>query len=93
LKANYLQGGFDMDTVRAVKIAKLNDRFRGMALDVTITRGVIHGVSDVIGLLKTIECFDRFTEDNDPYGEHDFGSLTLGRRKGILENRLITIQH
>lgn len=24
---------------------------------------------------RTVQEFDRFTEDNDPYGEHDFGSL------------------
>ncbi len=56
-------------------IAKLNDRFRGMAFDVTITQGVLYGVSDVIALLKVIEVFDSFSPDNDPYGEHDFGSL------------------
>jgi hypothetical protein len=60
---------------RAEKIAKLNDRFRGMALDVTLTQGVLHTVREVIELLKTIEQYDTFTEGNDPYGEHDFGSL------------------
>ncbi len=25
--------------------------------------------------------FDKFTEDNDPHGEHDFGSLTYEGRK------------
>ena len=64
-----------MDRERAAKIAQLNDRFRGMAVDVTLTSGVVHGVGDLVGLLKTIECFDAFNEDNDPYGEHDFGSL------------------
>jgi len=64
-----------MDAVQVSKIAQLNDRFRGMAIDVMLTPGVIDGVSDVIGLLKAVESFDRFTEDNDPYGEHDFGSL------------------
>jgi hypothetical protein len=60
---------------RAEKIAMLNDRFRGMAIDVVLTQGIIHGVRDVIELMKTIEQFDAFTPDNDPYGEHDFGSL------------------
>ena len=64
-----------MDSVRATKIAQLNDRFRGMALDVTITPGVIHGFRDVIGLLKAVERFADFNADNDPYAEHDFGSL------------------
>lgn len=64
-----------MDAVQVSKVAQLNDRFRGMAIDLMLTPGVIDGVSDVIGLLKAVETFDRFTEDNDPYGEHDFGSL------------------
>ena len=64
-----------MDTVQGSSIARLNDRFRGMAVDVMLTPGVIDGVPDVIGLLKAVESFDAFTESNDPYGEHDFGSL------------------
>ncbi len=65
----------NIDTSRAVKIARLNDRFREMAVDVIVTKGVIHGVPNVIGLLKKVERFDGFNEDNDPHGEHDFGSL------------------
>lgn len=67
--------GRDVDTVRAAKIARLNDRFRGMAGDVIVTQGVIQGVPSVIDLLKKVERFNDFNEDNDPYGEHDFGSL------------------
>lgn len=70
----------NVDTYRAAKIAKLNDRFRGMAVDVIVTKGVVHNVSNVIGLLKKIERFDDFNEDNDPHGEHDFGSINWGRR-------------
>ena len=64
-----------MDIESATKVAKLNDRFRGMALDVTLTQRVTHTIGDLIGLLKAVEQFDDFDEDNDPYGEHDFGSL------------------
>ena len=70
-----------METQQAGKIAKLNDRFRGMALDVVLTSGVIHGVGNCIELLKAVEHFDAFNEDNDPYGEHDFGSLFWEGRK------------
>lgn len=66
---------------RAEQIAKLNDKFRGMAVDVVLTQGVIHCVQDVISLMKTIEVFDTFTSDNDPYGEHDFGSLNWKGQK------------
>lgn len=40
------------------------------------TDGVRDGAMDLIGLSRAVEDFNRFTEDNDPYGEHDFGKLT-----------------
>lgn len=65
----------DLDLERAAKIAALNDRFRGMAIDVMITSGVRDTLPDLAELMKVVERFDAFNEDNDPYGEHDFGSL------------------
>jgi len=62
-------------------IAKINDRFRGMCLNVFYTSGVRDGIMDLIGLSRTIESFSRFTEDNDPHGEHDFGSLSFEGKK------------
>jgi hypothetical protein len=35
-----------------------------------------HTKGEVAGLFLAIAEFDAFTADNDPYGEHDFGSLT-----------------
>ena len=32
---------------------------------------------DVRRLMLAVADFDAFSEDNDPYGEHDFGSLSL----------------
>ena len=32
-------------------------------------------VEDLYGLLEAVRWYDDFTADNDPYGEHDFGSL------------------
>jgi Protein of unknown function (DUF3768) len=69
-----------MDTERVInetsaRIAKANDTFRDMCLDVFYTPGVRDGVSDLIELSRKVESYNRFTEDNDPYGEHDFGSL------------------
>jgi hypothetical protein len=61
--------------------AKLNDRFRGMCLDVYYTSGVRNGINDLISLSRSVESFSRFTEDNDPYGEHDFGSLKFEGQK------------
>jgi hypothetical protein len=74
MSVNWL-GVAKVEAETATKIAMLNDRFRGMALDVTLTQGVTHTIGDLVGLLKAVEQFDDFNEDNDPYGEHDFGSL------------------
>ena len=62
-------------------IAKLNDRFRGMCLDVFYTAGVRDGIMDLIGLSQAVESFNNFNESNDPHGEHDFGSLFFEGKK------------
>ncbi len=65
----------DIDIERATKIAALNDRFRRSSpLNVFMTHG-IQELPDTMSLIQAVRDFDRFTEDNDPYGEHDFGSL------------------
>ncbi|MEO5948902.1 MAG: DUF3768 domain-containing protein [Candidatus Saccharimonas sp.] len=69
-----------METQQVTKAA-LNDRFRGMCLDVYYTSGVRDGIGDLIGLSRAVEGFSSFTEDNDPYGEHDFGSLKFEGQK------------
>lgn len=37
-------------------------------------------VSDIVKHVRNFEEYHVFTEDNDPYGEHDFGSFNL---KGV----------
>ena len=39
-----------------------------------ITQGV-QALDDVPSVLDQVRRFDTFTLDNDPYGEHDFGSF------------------
>jgi uncharacterized protein DUF3768 len=68
------------------KIAELNDRFRkatGSSDPAGISLGkkvMTSGIRD-LGLIATVEiaervaAFDSFTKDNDPHGEHDFGSF------------------
>lgn len=60
-------------------IRRLNDEIRtGQSTDgrTVITSGVQALGTDALTRLHTaITQFDVFTEDNDPYGEHDFGSL------------------
>lgn len=66
-------------------IAEQNDRFRAgdttMRGQITITRELMQHLVDagtnVTELAKTVQEFDEFTEDNDPHGEHDFGSFTF----------------
>ena len=66
---------------QALDIAVLNDRFRGMCLDVFYTSGVRDGIMDLIGLSRAVENFNCFNEDNDPHGEHDFGTLRFEGKK------------
>lgn len=63
-----------MILTKVVMISMLNDKFRKSGFGVTLTCGV-QSVEDLPGLLKAIREYDNFTEDNDPYFEHDFGSL------------------
>ena len=63
-----------MQLVKEVMISMLNDKFRKSSLGVTLTCGV-QAVQDLSGLMRAIREFDDFNEDNDPYGEHDFGRL------------------
>jgi hypothetical protein len=65
---------------RAFAIARLNDDFRqnfvGGAVLVTI--GVSKLCEEVRAeVLSRVRSFTHFTKDNDPYGEHDFGSFEL----------------
>jgi Protein of unknown function (DUF3768) len=66
------------------KIALLNDAFR------TTFRGgkvmMTSGVDELPDCVKAealvqVAKFSQFTADNDPHGEHDFGSFTLVGRK------------
>ena len=66
------------------KIAVLNDAFRKTLSGgkVMLTSGV-HELPDMVKAtaIQKVATFDAFTEDNDPYGEHDFGSFELCSRK------------
>src|SRR5262249_2989858 len=66
------------------RIRELNDAFRG-----TFAGGTVMMTSGVDELpdcvkaeaLRQVATFSDFTPDNDPHGEHDFGSFTLVGRK------------
>jgi hypothetical protein len=64
---------------RAALIRDQNDRFRkqGRGGQLMLTSGIMaKSDEDLAGLLQAIVDFDAFDPDNDPHGEHDFGSLT-----------------
>lgn len=63
-----------MQTEIAVEIAKKNDTFRRSGFGITVTPGV-QTIEGLGGLIDKVRRFNDFTEDNDPYGEHDFGTV------------------
>ena len=71
------------DGVIAARIAEQNDRFRTTwGADFTVPGQIVmtRGVADLAPAAKAIimqrvQSFDTFTEDNDPYGDHDFGAF------------------
>lgn len=76
---------------RAGKIRELNDEFRAnlrtplasmAGRKLIITRGVAErGLEFTTRALGIVREFRDFTEDNDPWGEHDFGSFALDGTK------------
>lgn len=65
-------------------IRALNDEFRrtGFGGRQFITPGIQEmGWLAVVTIRQLVAIYDAFCEDNDPYGEHDFGNLTYGGQK------------
>ena len=60
----------------AARIAQLNDAARTSFLGcrVVITQGIA-AIADLDGLYAKVRAFNEFTTRNDPYSEHDFGSI------------------
>lgn len=59
---------------KAGSIAALNDKFRLVTSKYMLTNG-IRSLTNLDVLIDYIALYSAFNEDNDPYGEHDFGSL------------------
>lgn len=51
-----------------------NDAVRQRGLNLMTTRG-IRALEDIDEVLSKVREFDLFDSNNDPYGEHDFGSF------------------
>lgn len=66
------------------RIRDLNDRFRTTFIggEVFITAGVrACGQTFQSRAVELVQTFEAFTPENDPYGEHDFGSFQIEGRK------------
>lgn len=60
------------------KIAQLNDALRTTFFggSVTVTQGIQALAEETQrAILEAVRTFNDFSEDNDPYGEHDFGAF------------------
>ncbi len=70
---------------RTAKIAEQNDHFRktwvayiAVPGQVFVTRGVASlSASAQVQMMRAVQTFDTFTEDNDPYRDHTFGALEI----------------
>jgi len=66
-------------------VRDLNDAFRCQGEgrgSIFVTEGVsAEGQEFVAAAVAAVRAFDTFTEDNDPWGEHDFGAVVLGGQK------------
>ena len=69
----------------AASIRSLNDRFRQGDKSIQgewyLTQGISQLVDDkperMANLLQKVAAFDEFDNGNDPYAEHDFGTITF----------------
>ena len=71
---------------RTARIAQLNDSFRRTCRGgrVVLTQGVMSlRPDDQLLIVNKVRHFDEFSPDNDPWGEHDFGSFA---HKGVMIN-------
>ncbi|MDR3490332.1 MAG: DUF3768 domain-containing protein [Bradyrhizobium sp.] len=84
IDAGSLPKGMNMSDVRTLKIRNLNDAFRttlegGKAF---ITPGVSAlGPEFSARALGEVRAFAAFSPENDLYGEHDFGALSIADEK------------
>jgi len=63
---------------RPAKIRELNDQFRktGIGGRLMITAGIkAMGEKAVAEIIAKVRSVNQFTNDNDPYGEHDFAKI------------------
>jgi len=65
------------------RIAKLNDQFRQtfQGEQVVITQGIFHLPEGIQAqIIQKVQDYSRFTLNNDPNSEHDFGNFQIGTK-------------
>ena len=68
------------DILKTARIRALNDALRrcGRGGRMMITAGLeARGSEQIARVLAAVAAFDNFSEDNDPYGEHDCAILSV----------------
>lgn len=73
---------FDETTI---EIARLNDELRttfNSAAGQVVATADFHALpqEDKTIFLGLVRTFTKFSEDNDPYGQHDFGKVSIGEQ-------------
>lgn len=67
------------------RVQRLNDQFRCSGAgrgSLMLTAGIHEmGVAFAWAAIEAVKAFNAFTRDNDPYGEHDFGALTVANER------------
>ena len=72
------------DKSQSDAIRDLNDQFRRTLIggSLMLTAGIVAlGAEVQARIIAAVQAFDAFTPDNDPYGEHDFGSVEADGEK------------
>lgn len=67
-------------SLTTARVRDLNDQLRKHRIGgrVVMTRGIAAlGSEMVMRIAQAVRNFDAFTPDNDPYGEHDFGTVQV----------------
>ena len=79
---DWTEDAIDRDKSEAIR--KLNDAFRltMMGGTVVITAGIAALAANLqLQIIEAVKSFDAFTEDNDPWGEHDMGAFQIDGRR------------
>lgn len=73
-----------MSAEKRERIRALNDKLRRQHTGgrILVSAGIIDlGVAMSSAVIIAVRHYDNFDETNDPYGEHDFGALTVSGRR------------